>query len=307
MGFCHNCGHKLILGIEKFCPDCGTDLQQNIAAIGGSMTNNNSIGIHHTGGDVFGTGISGSGNITAKDTKGNIFYFNIVGTSPEQLKNIITSSTTLDASQSLSTENTTNVKNLKKVTETKLQTGQVLQEISRIEREQRKEIQEIKVGEVQISKNELSLKEIILKANEHYYKKEYDEAIECYDKALEIDPKDADALNNKGLALNKLGKYKEAIEYYDKASEIDPKYVLAFNNIGSALCDLKKYKEAIESFDKALEIDPKHAMAWYNKGTALCNLKKYKEAIEYFDKALEIDPKDANALNNKGIALKTTR
>lgn len=44
---------------------------------------------------------------------------------------------------------------------------------------------------MQISKNELSLKEIILKGNEHYYNKEYKEAMECYDKALEIDPNDA--------------------------------------------------------------------------------------------------------------------
>jgi tetratricopeptide (TPR) repeat protein len=57
---------------------------------------------------------------------------------------------------------------------------------------------------MQISKNELSLKEIILKGNEHYYNKEYKEAMECYDKALGIDPNDASAWYNKGLALNKL-------------------------------------------------------------------------------------------------------
>ena len=89
------------MGLKKFCPNCGTDLQQQkTAAIGGRMNNNNnnnSIGIQHTGGDVFGTGISGSGNITAKDTKGNIIYFNIASISQEQLKNIITSSTTLIA------------------------------------------------------------------------------------------------------------------------------------------------------------------------------------------------------------------
>jgi tetratricopeptide (TPR) repeat protein len=52
--------------------------------------------------------------------------------------------------------------------------------------------------------SEISLKEIILKGNEHYYNKEYKEAMECYDKALEIDPNDASAWYNKGLALNKL-------------------------------------------------------------------------------------------------------
>ncbi|MGA9152392.1 MAG: tetratricopeptide repeat protein [Candidatus Nitrosopolaris sp.] len=62
-------------------------------------------------------------------------------------------------------------------------------EISGIEKEEGKEIREIRVGAIYISKNELSLKEIILKGNEYYYNKQYNEAIECYDKALEIDAK----------------------------------------------------------------------------------------------------------------------
>ena len=71
MTFCHSCGHKLSLGTGKFCPRCGIDLQQKTAAIGGrSNDNNQSIGIQGTGGDVLGTGFSGSGNVTAKDTKG---------------------------------------------------------------------------------------------------------------------------------------------------------------------------------------------------------------------------------------------
>jgi tetratricopeptide (TPR) repeat protein len=269
--FCYQCGYQLALGIEKFCPNCGTDLQQQkTAAIGGRMTDDNrSVGIQQTGGDVVGTGISGSGNITAKDTKGNIFYFNIGSISPEQLKGIITASTTLATSQAPSTDNNTNAKNLQMVTETKQQTGQFLEEISRIEREEGKEIQEIKVGEVQISKNELSLKEIILKGNEHYYNKEYN----------------------------------EAIKYYDKALEIDPKYALAWNNKGVAVGKLEKYNEAIGCYDKALEIDPKDADEWYNKGNALHDLGKYKEAIECYDKALEIDAKDAYAVNNIGLAL----
>ena len=53
MRSCHRCGYQLTLGVEKFCPNCGSDLQQKTAAIGGRMTNNNeSIGIQRTGGDV---------------------------------------------------------------------------------------------------------------------------------------------------------------------------------------------------------------------------------------------------------------
>ena len=55
-------------------------------------------------------------------------------------------------------------------------------------------------------------------------------SIECYDKALEIDPTLAMTWNNKGYVLDKLGKYNEAIECYDKALEIDPNHVLAMKN-----------------------------------------------------------------------------
>jgi tetratricopeptide (TPR) repeat protein len=132
----------------------------------------------------------------------------------------------------------------------------------------------------------------------------YNEAIEYYDKALEIDSKNAVVLNNKGLALGNLGRYNEAIECYDKALEIDPKYVNALNNKGFALGNLGRYNEAIECYDKALKIDPKYVNALNNKGLALHNLGRYNEAIEYYDKALEIDSKNAVVLNNKGLALR---
>jgi tetratricopeptide (TPR) repeat protein len=80
-----------------------------------------------------------------------------------------------------------------------------LYEVNHIEKNTGAEVRELKAGDLQISKNELSLKEIILKGNEYYYKKAYEKALEWYNKALEIDPEYVAALNNKGLALNKLG------------------------------------------------------------------------------------------------------
>lgn len=95
---------------------------------------------------------------------------------------------------------------------------QFLEEISRIEKEIGTKIREIKVGEVQISKKDLLLKEHIPKGNEFYYKKEYQKAIECYEKALEIDPKYTDAWNNKGRSLYHLRKYKEALECSEESN-----------------------------------------------------------------------------------------
>ena len=49
--------------------------------------------------------------------------------------------------------------------------------------------------------------------------------VEYYNKVLEIEPENAKAWNNKGIALSKLEKYEEAIECFDKSLSIkdDPK------------------------------------------------------------------------------------
>jgi len=55
------------------------------------------------------------------------------------------------------------------------------------------------------------------------------EAIQCYDKALKIDPKDAAAWFLKGAVLNKLNRYQEALQCCDRALEIDPQNVYALH------------------------------------------------------------------------------
>jgi len=296
MKFCHNCGTKLTLGSEKFCPDCGTNLQQKRTPID---INNQSIDVQRTTGDVMGAGISGSGNIIAKDIEGNTYNNYFYGFSYEQIKNITTSSTALISQTYQTSDNT--ARELNNVTQTKQQTAQVIEQINKIEKQEGREIQEIKVGEIQVSKNELLLKELILKGNEFYYKNEYEKSIECYDKALKIDSKYAEAWGNKGVALTDLGKYKEGIEYIDKALEIDPNDATVWNSKAAALNNLGKYNEAIEYIDKALEKDPNDADALHNKGFALNYLGKYNEAIECFNKALKIDPDNANTLSNSII------
>jgi tetratricopeptide (TPR) repeat protein len=131
----------------------------------------------------------------------------------------------------------------------------------------------------------------------------YEEGIGCHNKALEINPKYVEAWLNKGLALDKLGKIEEAIGCFNKALEINPRYADAWDTKGLALGRLGKTEEAIVCFNKALEINPKYADAWLNKGVALDKLGKYEEAIGCFNKALEINPRYSEAWYNKGSSL----
>lgn len=94
-----------------------------------------------------------------------------------------------------------------------------------------------------------------------------------------------ESLYAKGTTLLKEGKYSEAIECFDKAIAIDPKYAPAWGNKGSVLLVQEKYSEAIECYDKAIALDPNYALAWYFKGWALKSLGRNAEAQECFDKA----------------------
>ena len=62
-----------------------------------------------------------------------------------------------------------------------------------------------------------------------------EEAIGWYRKAIDIDPKDAYAYDNLGVALQKTNRLDEAIDCCRKAIEINPKYVNAYVNLGAAL------------------------------------------------------------------------
>ena len=63
-------------------------------------------------------------------------------------------------------------------------------------------------------------------------KGQYDEAIPILRTAIELDPKNANAHSNLGLALNQKGQYGEAIPILRTAIELDPKHAIAHNNLG---------------------------------------------------------------------------
>jgi len=128
----------------------------------------------------------------------------------------------------------------------------------------------------------------------------YEEAIDCHNKAIEIDPLNATIWNNKGTSFAHLGRYQEAVDCYDKAIDIFPREAGFWNNKGNSLGDLGRYNEAISCFDKAIEIDRRDAPAWYSKGSILASLGRYQEAIDCCNNAIEIEARYAHAWTVKG-------
>jgi serine/threonine protein kinase len=101
--------------------------------------------------------------------------------------------------------------------------------------------------------------------------------------------RDADFWNNKGISLECLGRTEEAIDCYNKAIDMDKKYVHAWTNKGAAIRSLGRHEQALDCFDKALAIDGGFAYAWHGRANVLTSLERYEEAIDNYRKALEVD------------------
>ena len=127
------------------------------------------------------------------------------------------------------------------------------------------------------------------------------EAIEDYDRALQLDPRDARAYADRGLAKSELGRWAEAIQDLDRALQLDPRDAYACTNRGVSKARMGRYAEAIEDYDRALELDPRHVLAYVNRGTSKAELGRRAEAIEDFDLALQLDPRHALAYASRGL------
>jgi len=144
---------------------------------------------------------------------------------------------------------------------------------------------------------------LISKGNEHYRNGKLGAAIKCYNQAIQLEPGNSVAWNNKGLILAIAGQYEEALVAHSKALEIDPGYVDAISNMGMAYTKLDKYDEALTQYNLALKKRPDHEIAWNNKGNLLAKMERHEDAMECYEKALKINPKYHAAMNNKAVGL----
>jgi tetratricopeptide (TPR) repeat protein/tRNA A-37 threonylcarbamoyl transferase component Bud32 len=130
----------------------------------------------------------------------------------------------------------------------------------------------------------------------------HEEAIACYDKALELSAEFAQALANKGVALIALGRLPEALACFEQALKLNPRLEAVWTHKGVALKAMGKIPEAMACYEEAIKLNPRFPEAWINKGVALRSMKKPEEALACYDRALRLNPQDEKAWSNKGNA-----
>ena len=135
------------------------------------------------------------------------------------------------------------------------------------------------------------------RGNSYSRQGQYQQAIEDYDKAIELDPNVAPAHHNRGISYHALGQNERAIEDYDKVIELDPNDGRAYYNRGNSYSRQGQYQQAIDDYDKVIELDPNDAEPYSDRGSSYHRLGQNERAIEDYDEAIKLDPDNAEAYN----------
>jgi len=85
----------------------------------------------------------------------------------------------------------------------------------------------------------------------------FHEAIDAYQKALELDKNNVDVMVDMGTCYRRIGRPDRAVEEYRKAIAINPRHLYAHRNLGVVFAfDLGNKEEAIKEFEEYLGLSP---------------------------------------------------
>jgi type IV pilus assembly protein PilF len=137
-------------------------------------------------------------------------------------------------------------------------------------------------------------------ATAYYANGQMEVALEEVKRAIAADPTQAAPFNLRGLIYASLGDDKLAEESFRRALELNPRDANAMHNFGGFLCPRKRYAEALALFDQALAVPqyrdvPRTLLA---KGLCLAYDKQYVEAERALSRSLQLDPTNPSTATN---------
>jgi|GEM_PF-980920 len=186
---------------------------------------------------------------------------------------------------------------------------------------------------------QISPEELVKLGNIYAEQRKWEQAINCYQKAIAINPKIAAAYSNLAKVLTQIGQSEKAAEYWYLALSLEPNWAGAqeYLKLGFSLEKQGKIEQAENCYRRAIQLDSSLVQAylrfgellskqgkenaaiscWYQGvsknpqspelnftiGLALTAQQKWEEAREYYQKTIELQPENWQAYHNLGNAL----
>ena len=133
-----------------------------------------------------------------------------------------------------------------------------------------------------------------LQGHEHVANEEYDKAMAAYRNGIAAENRHYNAWYGLGRVYEKQGKYNMAEQHYRTAAGINPTNAVLVCCIGVVLEKMKDLKAALVQYGRACELAPKSALSRFKKARVLMALQQPDQALMELNVLKDIVPDEAN-------------
>lgn len=120
---------------------------------------------------------------------------------------------------------------------------------------------------------------------------ETDAAMALFQQAYALNPNEANACNELGVAFYRKGQVSDAKLWFQRAVTAKPDFVRALTNLGACFNEEKNNTAAVACYLKALKLQPDMLDAWGNLAKAWTESEEFEVAVYAYNKAIELNPK----------------
>jgi tetratricopeptide (TPR) repeat protein len=129
----------------------------------------------------------------------------------------------------------------------------------------------------------------------------YEDAIDYFSQAMEMDPNYSEYYNDRGAVHFKLGRPADAERDYLRAIELSPPYAEVWTNLGQCYREMERMDDADRAYSRALDLDPDRILAVVGRAEARSALDRRELALDDYDRALTLGPDQPLVLGSRAI------
>jgi tetratricopeptide (TPR) repeat protein len=137
--------------------------------------------------------------------------------------------------------------------------------------------------------NQKSAEEISIQGQQLKQEGKLQQAIYCYQQAIELNPSNYDFYYKLGRIFQEQGEIVNASIYYREAIKINPHYSWSYHSLGEILAKQGKLEEAINCYYQAIELNPDFFWSHYNLGQIFQQQQQLDKAINYYQQAIKLN------------------
>lgn len=124
----------------------------------------------------------------------------------------------------------------------------------------------------------------------------------AFQRAVALNPNDAESYNNLGEALGELKQYPRALEAFTKATNLDQRMLKAKYNQAVSYDRMGNFRYSEFVFRSLIKSNPRYALAFDGLAVTLSKAGRAKEAITFHEQAIALDPREPSYYYNYAIS-----